>query len=162
MCESSDDGERFSRAASSSSPLLLSRRLVLSYVETNPPRLVPRALEADVVGTGLVAAVPHFVEVTRNIFAAASLPSQLVATAEKQPWKRKQPASFSASHLIHNLSNLTDLIHNLSDLCDLFTGLFPTNLSAISMKANFLSVKIEDLLANIHRCITQFKIKVQG
>ena len=110
--ESSDDGERFSRrAADSSSPLLLSRRLVLSYVETNPPRLVPRALEADVVGTGLVAAVPHFVEVTRslNIFDAASLSSQLVATAQKQSWKRKQPASFSASHLIHNLSNLPNL-----------------------------------------------------
>ena len=87
MGETSDDSERFS-----SSPLLLYSAdafiaLVLSHsADAKPSRLAPHTVETDAAWTGLVAAVPHIVEITLtvNIVVIASrlLPSQFVATAE--------------------------------------------------------------------------------
>ena len=81
MGEASDNGERFSCA------LLFchidaSSRLLLSRTDANSPRLFRCTLEADAVRTGLVAVVPHIMEITMCVAFIASFlsPSQFVAT----------------------------------------------------------------------------------
>ena len=119
--------------------------LSFSYIDTstanaNSQRLVCCTFKAD-VGTGLVAEVPHVMEIIMalDVVVDHSFPSQFVSTAKKQSWPRNLNQPFFSFFSSHCVDRLTGFLSTIS----------ATNMASISTRANFPALKIEDLLVNI-------------